>query len=660
MLGSEPHELIKLRSANSREALARLGIGQPEPLVGRIIVPAVASTISGTVRYLAPEGGAYPVRRALVQIVDAAGTVLAVTGTNDAGAYSAAIDAASIQVKVYTQDVDNTRVAVFPPGQPTLRYLLQSAVLPVTAAAMTVDITSAPTVRGAPGAPSTDSLNARAFAAYDAMFTFWTQASGLLGRSMQRAATNFPAGGSFYQRSTQQMSILREDAFDWDVLGHEFFHFTTDRGAARVIDTSLGGAHDGGSAIGQDDGTGHLRTRDEGMRLAWSEGLATAMSLLIQRTPPVPFAFPAILNVGDAAYQDTEDAALVTNAETPNRNEGFGSENSVLGVFWDLYDPAQDGTPTAVDGLAVLNASLAWQIINSILPCNPCDRADRFWRSIPLTFGITNPLVLEVAKLFALNNMAPRATAPADNSSSGGTSAPTFQWSRNGDLGPVTAGHRNNQFFLVFSRDNFQSHLILIPVPTLDATSYQPTDAEWASVQAGGAPGQPYKWFVAAQRADAPVIPEGWFWYSNAMTVIPRSLEAIIQWVPLGADVDLHLANPTGVDIAYYNRTTSWGFLDRDCISTCTQEIISVTSLPFSGTYRLYVHYYSDHGYGPATVRARVRAGSAILLDTTFVLTGTGAIHNLVTVNVGDEGMTAVPGADAVVMNPMLLPPKKQ
>jgi hypothetical protein len=267
--------------------------------------------------------------------------------------------------------------------------------------------------------------------------------------------------------------------------------------------------------------------------------------------------------------------------------------------------------------------------------------------------------VLEATKLFVLNKMAPKATAPADNASSGGTSAPTFQWDRNGDLGPVTAGHRNNQFYLVFSRDNFQSHLVLIPVPTLDATSYRPTDAEWAQVQAGGGVGQPYKWFIAAQRSDAPVIPEGWFWYSNVMTVVPRSLEAIIQWTPLGADVDLHLANPSGTDIAYYNTTTSWGFLDRDCITTCTQEIISVTSLPLRGTYRLFVHYYSDHGRGPATVRAIVRAGSQILLDTVFVLTGTGATHNLVTVSVADEGITATPGSDAAAVDSRLLPPKK-
>jgi hypothetical protein len=172
--------------------------------------------------------------------------------------------------------------------------------------------------------------------------------------------------------------------------------------------------------------------------------------------------------------------------------------------------------------------------------------------------------------------------------------------------------------------------------------------------------GQPYKWFVAAQRSDAPVIPESWFWYSDIRTVIPRSLEAIIQWVPLGTDVDLHLANPSGTDIAYYNTATSWGFLDRDCISTCTQEIISVSSLPLSGQYRLFVHYYSDHDIGPATVRAIVRAGTQILLDTVFVLPVTDAIQNLVTINIADERITVDTQPSSAAISTGRLPAKRK
>lgn len=197
-------------------------------------------------------------------------------------------------------------------------------------------------------------------------------------------------------------------------------------------------------------------------------------------------------------------------------------------------------------------------------------------------------------------------------------------------------------------------------MPTLDATSYTPTDAEWAAVQAGGGQGQPIRWLVAADRPDGQSVPAGWFWYSNISTIVPRSLEATITWSPLGADVDLHLANPSGTDIAYYNRTTSWGFLDRDCINSCAQEIISVTALPLVGTYRLFAHYYSDAARGPATVRAVVRSGSQVLLDQTFVLGATGATRTLITTSVGTAQSAPATKEQTDAIDSALLPPKKR
>ncbi len=663
-LGRETHDEIKLAAISTPEEARALGIAAIDNTVvvlDRVVGPAIATTVTGTITWRDPEGNQHPVRRAHVQLANGAGTILTTTASNDAGGYSAAINTDSVKVTVFTQDFENIRVNVFPEGQPGQRYVLESPLTPITAAATIVNVASAATARGTPGAPSNDSTAARAFAVYDSMLTFWFHASALIGRNMQKALTNFPqmtCSTSCYQDSNQQMYINRGDAFDWDVAGHEFFHFTVDRGRLRVIDTSLGGDHSGGTAIGQNDGTGHLRTRDEGMRLAWSEGLATVMSLLIQKTPPAPFAFPALLHVGgDGFYTETENQQFADNAETMPLSEGFGSENSVVGLLWDLSDTAQDSVGLVTDNFAGLNASLLWAAINALLPsCNPCDRVDKFWTGIVNLFGVTSPTLLQVGKIFALNNIAARTISPADGESVAGTAAPTFIWFENGDPG---AAHRNNQFFLVFSRDNFVSHRAVIPVPGLDDDRYTPTDAEWASVQGGGRGGETYKWFVAAKRSDDPSIPQGWFWYSNVLSIAPRSLEATITWSPVGADVDLHLANPSGTDIAYYNRTTSWGFLDRDCITTCAQEIISVTSLPLRGPYRLFTHYYSDHGRGPATVHAVVRSGSQVLLDQTFVLSTSGATHTLVSFALDGTQATATDAGGDTVLAPALLPAKR-
>jgi hypothetical protein len=100
---------------------------------------------------------------------------------------------------------------------------------------------------------------------------------------------------------------------------------------------------------------------------------------------------------------------------------------------------------------------------------------------------------------------------------------PTFQWLANGDPSPT---HRNDTFFLVFSRDDFRSHVFVLGPPP-GATSYQPAAAEWIALQQGGAPGVAYRWFVAGLSSGAgpgnPPVPEGipWFSDSRAFTIGP-------------------------------------------------------------------------------------------------------------------------------------------
>ena len=118
----------------------------------------------------------------------------------------------------------------------------------------------------------------------------------------------------------------------------------------------------------------------------------------------------------------------------------------------------------------------------------------------------------------------------------------------------VCGNHNNNSFYLVFTRDDFETDTI-IPVPDLGATSYTPTDTGGGSVQSGDDPGVVYKWLVTARRSDGDiVVPEGWCWYSVQRTSVPCAYSAKITWSPLGADVDFHLANPGGSDIAYLHK----------------------------------------------------------------------------------------------------------
>ena len=654
-LSTDSHAVMKLRT-RTPDDLWRLGIGSelPPPSNGRAAneagffqssaVAKATAAVSGIVKYRDPEGNAHPVRLAYVQIRDGdSGAVLAERPTGIDGFYSTVVSANSVTVHVFSRDFENKRVTVFPSGQPNNRYILVSPVSPLGSAPVTINMTSNPAVRGKPGNPSNDSLNTRAFSVYDAMLTNFYQASAVVQGEVQKAMTSFPDNLcviSCYSRSDEQIKIIREDAFDWDILGHKFFKFVADRASSRIIDSSLVGVYEGGSAIGRDDGTGHLRTRDEGMRFAWGEGLAAFMSLALQQSPAhAGFGYPSdFLNIADGLYSDTENRELINQAEFPAFSDGFGSEDSVLGLLWDLYDSAQD-TDGIVTDIAEGNLPRGvWATINRLLSsCNPCDRADRFWTSLVNGFGPTHSNTMKLADLFVLNKIAPETTAPADNASVPGGVAPTFEWTPNGDR---SASHNNNVFVLVFSRDDFQT-LKVILVPTKGATSYTPTDAEWQSVQSGGYPGDVYKWLVLAKREDDELatVPEGWFWYSNQRRIIPRAYSAKITWSPLGGDVDLRLANPSGTDISFEHPTATyndvaWGFLDRDCITKCAEENLSLTSAPMPGIYRLYAHYYRDRDKGPATVRAEVFVGDTKVVDTSFTLAGTGAQHDILTLDI--------------------------
>jgi hypothetical protein len=96
-----------------------------------------------------------------------------------------------------------------------------------------------------------------------------------------------------------------------------------------------------------------------------------------------------------------------------------------------------------------------------------------------------------------------------------------------------------------------------------------------------------------------------------------------LRWNTDGTDVDFHLLPPSGTfpgsmwtstDCYYGYKTPSWGgFLDVDNTSGYGPEHITIPAASDTGTYRLFVHYYSDHTSGntptSAFVTVSVRGG---------------------------------------------------
>jgi uncharacterized protein YfaP (DUF2135 family) len=152
--------------------------------------------------------------------------------------------------------------------------------------------------------------------------------------------------------------------------------------------------------------------------------------------------------------------------------------------------------------------------------------------------------------------------------------------------------------------------------------------------------------------------------YADTVFQVRGSFSALSLWSELrwntdGTDVDFHLLPPgaafpgdfwTPTDCYYGARTPSWGgSLDVDDVNGYGPEHITIPAVSDTGTYRLFVHYYSDHTIGTtattAFVSASVRGGViqnfgpyALINDTSRG----GDIYEACTIHFPDGVITAV------------------
>ncbi len=93
------------------------------------------------------------------------------------------------------------------------------------------------------------------------------------------------------------------------------------------------------------------------------------------------------------------------------------------------------------------------------------------------------------------------------------------------------------------------------------------------------------------------------------------SLWTELRWNTNYSDVDFHLLPPgaqldalwSDVDCFYGNKNPSWaGSLDVDDVDGYGPEHIVLPSVAVNGTYRLFIHYYDDHGAGASVASATV------------------------------------------------------
>lgn len=135
-------------------------------------------------------------------------------------------------------------------------------------------------------------------------------------------------------------------------------------------------------------------------------------------------------------------------------------------------------------------------------------------------------------------------------------------------------------------------------------------------------------------RAGAITAADNQTYLSNTITVKSNALNNTyhirITWDKDDTDVDLHFSWNDS-DCYYSNKTPTWGSsatsprLDVDDTNGFGPENITIEALPGNGTYRIYVHYYSDHGKGATTVYATITKDGQSIFNSSNTMSSGGS-----------------------------------
>lgn len=286
--------------------------------------------------------------------------------------------------------------------------------------------------------------NDRAWAVYSCLY-FLHQVTGKTSiiASTPSYVARFPSSDTQYSSFFNEIEIIDKDYADFDVVAHEYGHLLQNKFS--LVKDSTGGSHSGLDDLIKTNG------KDEGSRLAWSEGMATALGLLLELEGGASYSYAP--RFGDTSYDDYEDGALTAPVEETDANTppSEGNEWIVSRILFDYADNLTTAEPFDVSavGLSGLIAKL-----RSTYSARLAD----FWQGLtssqiaPSTIttqltSISQTVSGVIAPIFAYNGVAPMPLAPkgaAEIPATGDTI--TFRW--RGGVNTVYADQRFRILFL--------------------------------------------------------------------------------------------------------------------------------------------------------------------------------------------------------------------
>ncbi len=195
------------------------------------------------------------------------------------------------------------------------------------------------------------------------------------------------------------IQIREKDAFDWDVLCHEYGHYVED---VYDISSLVGGIHYLNRNLYDQDEvlpSGYDYSKNHAAQLAWSEGWATFFSIKSQQemsasTLNIPY-------VGDSFYSDYENTAINSDLENMDTTLllGEAGEMAVAGVLYDMSDPRSASDNDDI----YMNVSDLWNIVTN--PSTQCYTFSEFMQRVR-TAGYSTDAILRLGTTLTHFKMA--------------------------------------------------------------------------------------------------------------------------------------------------------------------------------------------------------------------------------------------------------------
>ncbi len=315
------------------------------------------------------------------------------------------------------------------------------------------------------------------------------------------------------------MHVLKLDAFDWDVILHEYGHYLAhiDEVDSRegIPSTPAGTAHSFGvSNINAAHG-GKLG----GVHLAWSEGLATYLGIAAQHVNPAAHNLPMnMANVGDTRYTDTEDQSFYIDLESldangaNDRGQGEGDELPIARILWDLADGT--GGSETYDRLTLGHAGLYDDLNNDIPGFDNIAGLDRIEEVWDYYFAGNNDRDrTDYGAIFEEHGISPHPVGDSPINVTLMTDAPppNFDWERR--------NNNANDLFQLIVFDGTLSQRVLDIAITGDVNTYTLTNSEWNTLRS--MTGGPFNFVIAG--VDTTEFTTGTYWSdAYSFSVIPE------------------------------------------------------------------------------------------------------------------------------------------